>query len=792
MTMNSESKDGDSVPLVRANYTPELLQAVPVPVDLVTNDIHLLDYWRVLVARRWTVAAVALTILFGTMIWTYTQVPIYRASMSLQIDRENSNLLNFKDPYQIEDSSDDVLRTQYEVLRSRSLAQRVVQDLRLQELPQFQPAPPTVVRQALTSLSSLVSLRKDSAAQTEQTQDDDVDEQLRPVVDRYLSRINISPVNRARLVNVTFESEDPRLASKILNAHAKTFIEQNLEAKYQATVVAQDFLSQQLVTLKGNLERAEDKLQAYGQQNQLLFTEEGRSTATEKLRQLEEEYTKAQAARIQKASFNEMIQKHDVDALPQVLSSDRIKSLAGQLSELRRQDAQLAVTFAPTYPARERIKNQITELEKDIQAEKDSTVKMIQIEYAASIERETQLAKALDVQRQVVNKTNQEIIQYNILGREVQSNRQLYDGLLTRLKEAGVSASLRASNIRVVDAANAPRVPVSPRHSMHLMIGLLVGLGFGVGLAFFQEYVDDSVKSVEDISRNLMVPALGVIPKLQSLTSRRGHGYGYRYGYFYGYGRDAETVNVAEAVDSEHRSMGMAVDLIAHHKPSSLMSEAYRTIRTSLLLSSADQTPKTVLITSAVPSEGKTVTVANTAVSLSQTGARVLVIDADMRKPRLHTVLEIPNATGLSSFLAGTAEASEIIQQTAIPNLYCITCGSRPPNPSELLSSPRLTQLLRDAAQKFDYVLVDSPPLSNVSDGRVIASKCDRTVLVVKALATSRHQVRRAVDSLVETKAELAGIVLNDLDVRIPNSSYSYNSNYPRRYYRRYRQASRA
>jgi capsular exopolysaccharide synthesis family protein len=748
----------------------------------------LLDYWRVLIARRWTVAAVVLTVLVGTLIWTYSQTPIYRASMSLQIDRENSNLLNFKDPYQLEDSSDDVLRTQHEVLRSRSLAQRVVQELHLQEAPQFQPAPPTLVRQAMSSVSSVLSgLRKKEEVAQDQDQND-IEEQLRPTVDRYLSRLAISPVNRARLVNVTFDSEDPRLASKILNAHAKAFIEQNLEAKYQATVVAQDFLSQQLVQLKGNLERAEDNLQEYGRRNQLLFTEEGRSTATEKLKQLEEEYTKAQAARIQRASFNEMIQSHDVDALPQVLTSDRIKTLSGQLSELRRQDAQLAVTFAPTYPARERIKNQIVELEKDVEIEKGATIKMIQIEYAASIERERQLATALDTQREVVNKTNQEIIQYNILGREVQSNRQLYDGLLTRLKEAGVSASLRASNIRVVDQANAPRIPVSPRHSMHLMIGLLVGLGFGVGLAFFQEYVDDSVKSVEDISRNLMVPSLGVIPKLQSLTSRRGYGYGYRYGYFYGYGRDAEveTVKLPETLDPESQTR-ITVDLIAHYKPASLMSEAYRTIRTSLLLSSAGRTPKTILVTSAVPSEGKTVTVANTAVSLSQTGARVVLIDGDMRKPRLHKVLEIPNTTGLSAYLAGTANTAEIIQQTSVPNLYCITCGDRPPNPSELLSSSRLTELFAELSQKFDYLLIDSPPLSNVSDGRVIASKCDRTVLVVKAFATSRHQVRRAVDSLMETKAELAGLVLNDLDVRIPNSSYSYSSSYSRRSSGQYR-----
>ena len=771
----NDPMDGDQLPLVRGNSLPEPMQTTPL---MIVPDLHLLDYWRVLMARRWTVAAVLLTVFAGTVMWTMSQVPVYRSSLSLQIDRENPNILNFKDPYQIEDSSDDVLRTQYEVLKSRSLAERVVKELHLQDAPQFKSQPPTLIQQAEARLWSLLSFNQKASPQAPAAPKSD--QQVRPTVDRYLSRLAISPVNRARLVMVTFDSEDPDLASKILNAHAKAFIEQNLESKYQATVVAQDFLSQQLVTLKGNLEHAEDRLQQYGRDNQLLFTEEGRSTATEKLKQLEEEYTKAQADRIQKAAYNETIQKHDVNGLPQVLTSERIRNLSNQLSDLKRQDAQLSVTFSPSYPARQRIGSQIAQLENEIQMERDSTIKMIQVEYAASVERESQLSKALQAQREIVNRTNQEIIQYNILGREVQSNQQLYDGLLTRLKEAGVSASLRASNIRVVDQASAPLTPVSPRKGMNLMIGLLLGLGIGVGFAFFMEYMDDSVKSVEDISRNLMVPALGVIPKLESLNSRRGYGYGHRYGYFYGYGEYGDSEVATADKGNKNGSAKAGVDLIVHNRPTSLMSEAYRTIRTSLLLSSGDQVPKTILITSSVPSEGKTVTAVNAAVSLTQTGARVVLIDADMRKPRLHKILEVPDQTGLSSFLAGQAPLEDILQDTKIPNLHCIACGIRPPNPSELLSAMRMSELLTELAKSYDYVIVDSPPLSNVADGRVVSAKCDRTVMVVKAFSTSRHQVRRAIDSLMEANAELAGVILNDLDVRIPNSSYSYH--YPRRY----------
>src|SRR5438105_237853 len=256
--------DADKVSLVRASHAREIAYAPAQPSGFAVPELHLLDYWHVLLARRWTIGAVLLTIFFGAMIWTYTQTPIYRASISIQIDHENSNLLNFKDPYQADDSaSDDVLRTQIEILRSRSIAQAVAQELNLQDTPQFQPAPPTLMQRTLASVSSMIFRKAPTNEVSSDSDTSDNDEQLRSVVDQYLSRLAVSPVNRARLINVTFESEDPQLAARILNAHAKAFIEQNLESKYQATVVAQDFLSRQLVSLKGNLENAEDRQQAY-------------------------------------------------------------------------------------------------------------------------------------------------------------------------------------------------------------------------------------------------------------------------------------------------------------------------------------------------------------------------------------------------------------------------------------------------------------------------------------------------------------------------------------------------
>jgi len=732
--------------------TPEV--ARPEAPDARDGEaVHLMDYWRVIVARRWTVIAVLFTVVATTLIWTFQQTPIYQATVSIQIDRENNNVLSFKDVYAVETSTDDMLRTQFEVLKARSLARRVIEDLHLDTNEEFRPSEPGLVGSYVAGIRSF--LLPPSPASSEP-------DHLRPVVDNYLGRLVVSPLRQARLAEVTFEAKDPQLAARILNAHANQFIEQNFQYKWEATQKASAFLKGQLTTLQSNLEKAEDRLQAYSRENQILFTEQGRNTATEKLQQLEEEYTKAQSDRFVKESYDGLVRAGNTDSLPQLQNNQLIAGLTTQLAELNKEESQLAVTFSPDYPRRQRVRSQIEEIEKPIGKERDRVVRTIQAEYSAAVERERLLQEATKQQREVVNRVNEQIIQYNIIKREVDSDKTLYEGLLTRLNEAGVSADLRASNIRIVDSAEVPQAPVKPRKTLNLALSLFAGLLCGIGLAFFQEYMDDTIKTAEDISRYLNVPTLGLVPKMSSLQGRRGYG----YGHFYGYGRKKAELALATAEPK--------IDLIAHEAPSSLMAEAYRSIRTSLLLSSPDHPPRLVLVTSSSPSEGKTVTAINMAISLTQTGARVVLVDADMRKPRVQSVFGLTGEVGLSSVLTGTAQLKDAIHESSIPNLFVIPCGPVPPNPGELILADRFRQLTQVLPQYFDYVIFDSPPIANVSDSRILASMCDATILVIKALSTSRHQGYSAVDYLKESHAHIAGVVLNDMDVRALGSYYSY------------------
>jgi polysaccharide biosynthesis transport protein len=765
------------VPVQREHY-PEILNSVDLAATAPYESeraINFIDYWHVVVARRWTIFAIVVTVVALTMLITFRQTPIYRAETTIQIDRENPNILSFKDIYEIESLTDDTLQTQYKVLAARTLARRVVEGLKLDESPEFAPQAPTLIDTVLESVKKLLP------AESSSTQARTEPDRLRSVIDNYEARLNVTPILKSRLVKVSFLAKDPKLAAEIINEHAKQFNLQNLQFKYDATQEASSFLKEQIAGLKNALEKSEDKLQEYSRANEILFTEEGtNNTASEKLRQLEEEFTKALAERIRAEALATQIKAGFSDALPQMVNNPLLSQLSAQAADLRRQESNLAVTFGAEYPARQRIRSQIEALEKDINSEKQNGVAAVQAQYAAALERERLLSTDLEQQRKLVYNINQQIIQYSILKREVDSNKQIYDGLLTRLKEAGVSAGLHASNIRVVDRAEIPRSPTSPKKGQNFVLSLAGGLIFGLAIAFFQEYLDNTIKSPDDVTRILQVPTLAIIPKLASIMGSRG----YRYGY-HQYG--AAVVNkVTQKIPNgkEDEPKTASVDLIMHSAPTSLLAEAYRSLRTSLLLSSPDHPPRTVLITSSVPSEGKTATALNLAVSLTQTGARTLIIDADMRKPRVHNVFGLENTLGLSSFLTGTATLREVIQQSQVPNLFVIPCGPIPPNPGELILSNRFTRMMEAMREYFDYVIVDSPPLSNVSDGRVLANTCAAVIVVIKACATSRHAIKRAVEHLNDSRSRLAGVVLNDIDVRSRSGDYAYyyKSGYSRSY----------
>ena len=673
--------------------------------------VHLLDYWRVILIRRWTVMAVLATIVAFAAIYTFRQVPVYRATARIQIDRENPNILSFQDVYAIESVTDDALQTQFEILSSRSLARRVIEDLDLVEHPEFARSGPGPLASSLGSVRTLLGRDAPPAPEPGET------DRMREMINGYLDRLRVSPVRQSRLVDVSFQSPDPEFAARVITGHAQHFIEQNLQFKFDAMQEASVFLEGQLVTLQVNLERAEDRLQEYSVANDILFTGEGLNTAMSKLQQLDAEYTTAQADRFQKEAYRRLIDSGNTNTLPQLMQNAFVTNLSSRLVELEREDAELSVTFNPEYPRRQRIQSQIAEIQSTVDEEHLRIIAAVESEHIAAVEREELLTTTVSAQLAIVNQINQEIIQYNILKREVDSNQQLYNGLLTRLKEAGISAGLRASNIRIVDRADVPAQPVSPRRGLNMLLSLIAGLTFGIGLAFFQEYMDNSIKSPEDVARYLNVPTIAAVPKREAFAAQQS------------YGRLSQgdgALGLLNPLDQ--------VELVAAESPSSVMAEAYRSMRTSLLLSSADHPPKSVLVTSALPSEGKTVTAINLAASLTQTGASVVLVDADMRKPRVHSVFALGATPGLSAVLTGSAGIKEVLHEVSTEKLHLLPCGVIPPNPAELIMSKRFQRLLGALREYFDYVVIDSPPLSSVSDARILGSQADATLLVRQIL----------------------------------------------------------
>jgi succinoglycan biosynthesis transport protein ExoP len=718
-----------------------------------TPEIGLMDYWRVIIARRWTVLAILFTSLIVTLIWTLKQVPIYQATATVQIDRTNPNVLNFRGVYEIESATDDALRTQFEVLRSRTLARRVIESLKLGQRAEFKAQPPSLVASYRKALSDLLSPPRP----VEPGEPDN----LRPLIDSYVTNLKIQQVRQSRLVTISFESENPSLAAAIINSHAANYIDQNLLFKWEASLQASKFLEDQLTNQKANLEKARDRLQAYSEQKDIRFTGEGKNTAEEKLKQLEEALTKARADRFSKqAYYDELHDKSKVPDVVQITNDSLIASLTNQLADLKKDQASLTVQLGPEMDQVKSVKRKIEETERSLEEQKKRVIGKIDTEYLIAVRNEDFLEKAVNKQTEIVVKINQELTQYEIMKSEVKTTEEMYSGLLNRSKEAAVSAGLNASNIRIVDRAEIPTAPVRPKKSVNLMFGFALGLVFGVGLALFQNYLDDTFKTTADVNRFLNTPVLGVVPRLDSVTGRHG----------YGYGKSAVASGYGGSLTPRSR-----IELTTHEAQSSVIAEAYRSIRTSLLLSSPDRPPKTIVVSSSLPSEGKTVSAINMAISLTQAGSRVVLVDADMRKPRIHTVLAVDSKIGLSSFLAGAATLRDVIQECQVPNLFVIPCGVLPPNPAELILSARFNQLLDVLREYFDYVVIDTPPLNSVSDARVLGTICDCVTMVIKASSTSRSQVRQAFDHLLQTQARIAGVILNDVDVR--KRSY-YSSQY--------------
>jgi succinoglycan biosynthesis transport protein ExoP len=748
------------------------------------QEVNLRDYWEKIRRRKGTVLSVALAVFVLGTFWTFIQKPVYTAKSTLLIEKE-PNILSFEQVLQIETMRDDFYQTQYKLLSGRGLADSVVERLKLYQNPEFIGKP---------------DKRKKPV--------DPTDHVFREgLVDSFLNRLSIKPVRLTRLVEVSFEARDPRLAADCVNDLAAAFIDLNINMKYAATEQATTFLSEQIKGLQTDIEQKERQLQGFEAEANIVALSDNETTVIDRLSQLNKALTEAQIDRSRKEATWNGLKNVSPDYVPEAINNPLIQRLREDYVRLKREYQKMEERFQPDYPELQRTRVEMESARRSLDDETQNLVKGAYSEYQTALNKERSLEAVFNEQKTEAFKMNSSAVLYNGLKVEIQNKKTLLDSLLRRESETGVEArlkGLRTSNVRVVDRARVPVRPSSPNKKRNLILALILGLGGGVGLAFLFDFLDNSVKTSEDVERYAGLPTLGVVPKFSLEGANKSYSYGRRLKagkkelkqIAAGRGPGEGGAATAKSADSgagggeaavfvtavEKAKAPMAIELVPHFFPNSRLAESYRSIRTALLLSSADNPVKTMAVTSALPGEGKTVSVANLAVTLAQSGKTVLIVDADLRRPRQHRLFKVKNTFGLTTYLTDSVPVKDVVKSTEIPNLFLVNAGPIPPNPAELLGSEKMTGFIKLMAGECDYILFDLPPMLEISDALVLGSKVDGMVLVVWGDKTSREALKKAREKLDMLKVRTLGVIINN--VTLPHHGYYYYKDYYHSYHR--------
>jgi polysaccharide biosynthesis transport protein len=710
------------------------------------KETHLLDYLMVLRRHMWLSLAFLLTVVTVVTIASFKMRPVYIATAQVEIEREGQNGMPFQgsgQDYYLWEDMDSYIATQAKIFASDTLALETIKSLELWKYPEFKSDPRAIVNAA--------------------TSDPSNPEKKPAILGAFLGRLTVKRTPGSHLLEVSFESEDPTLAAKVVNATLQNFIDTDYRTKYEEATRASDWLSKQLDGMKIKVEKSEDNRIAYERQNQIWNIGKEEDITTAKLAQLNKELTEAQADRMKAEANDAMVRAGNLSALPQVQGSSLIQDLVRKQADLKQKYTEALQQFGPKYPKVERLRAQLDEISRSIQGQEMLAAKQVETIYEAALKREQLLEGALSEQKKVVNDEAQRMIQYNILQREAEANKQLYYGLLGKLKEATLSAGMRTSNLRVVDPAMVPSFPSRPQKARNIALAFMVGLVGGIGLAFLREYLDNTVKTPDDIEYLGNLPSLAVVPALVALNGRAGV--------------STRLLKAGEkALEKKNKEDGR-VELVSFERPQSPIAEAFRALRTSLLLSRAENPPQVILVTSALPKEGKTTAAVNLAATLAQLGDRTILLDADMRKPGIGKLLGLQNGrqTGLSTYLAGVAPIEQCIHPSPLgPGLTVLPAGPIPPSPADLLSSQRLVDGIAALRRDYKFIVVDSPPIMLATDAVILSSWADGVLLVVRSGATPKGAFTRTRDLLAGVKCRVLGVILNAVDTGAPDYYYSY------------------
>lgn len=708
---------------------------------LPAQESSLREYLRVLIKRKWLVISCIVGIFAAVAIASLRETPVYEAAGQIAVNKADSNLISFKDSMPVVEYYDQGdLDTEVRIIQSDLLALQVIRQLNLDKRPEFGGHPDQKQANLVAD-----SLQTDSNRAT-------------AVLGAFLGGLHVSLIPNTRIIEIHYNSTDPQLAASIVNTLAATYVEQNFKTKFESTMQASDWLSKQLVDLQMKVETSQEKLVRYQKEHEILGNDEKQNITTEKLDEINKELTSAESDRMQKEAIYRQTQSTDPDAIAAAIvtgnpgGSGLLDSLRAQQAALRIQAADLSTQFGPSYPKVAQLNNQLKEIDHQLQSETNKAVDHLRGQYLAALQRENLLHDSFEKQKQEANKLNESAIEYSLLKRDVESNRTLYEGLLEKLKEAGVTAGLRSTNFRILKPARAPSLPVEPNIPRNLSFALVLGVISGLGLAFLLENMDNTVRTPEQAQALSGLPSLGMIPMGSKTTT---------------HGTAANRLALTSSKE--------AVETVTQVRPQSQMAESYRALRTSLLLSNLGAPPKVIMVTSARPQEGKTTTSINTAIVLAQKGVRVLLVDADLRRPSVHKTLGMGPRSGLSNVLTGSATLQQTITiSPLVPNLFILPAGTPPPNPAELLASANMRDLITELREQFDHIVLDTPPTLSVTDAVVLSPRADATILVIRSGQTTKQALRRSRDILMQVNAHVAGVLLNAVDLTSPDYYYYY------------------
>ena len=731
------------------------------------EHIDLRDYLRVLVKRRWTIIAVFAVIFITVAIHTFTATPIYQATTRLVIEKENPNVVSIEEVMAVDSSGRDYYQTQYKIIESRGVARDVIYRLHLVDSEEFFPKPKdNFFANLKRSIGETIQSWKDAvkdliSGQKEKPFDLGDGDSDSGLVSNFISRIEVSPIRNSRLVDLSFKATNPVLATKIVNTLAQAYITQNLEIKLTAVKDAVAWLNKRVEEERKKVGKAEQTLIQYKEKAGIItdFSSDTEQVTAQKLAQLNAQVVDAESVRVEaETRYNQALSLKGspemLGSIPEVINNELIREISKMEVELYKRMSELSKKYGKNHPQMVAIESELKTLSRRKANAVERVINSLKTQYLVALAKEESLKAAFNRQKQETLDLNKKAIQFSVLHREAQSARDMYELLVKRFKEATLTEDMRTGNIRVVDRAEVPRAPVKPKKKLNLLLAIIVGLVAGIGLAFFFEYLDNTIKIPDDLKRHLGIAYLGPTPLVESKEDDGGGGSGDRLN-----------------------------DLVCLNAPKSTASESYRGIRTNILFSSAGASPQVILVTSPGPREGKTMTSTNLAITMAQSGSKVVQLDCDLRRPKLHRMFGLSKETGVTNLLVGNASFEQVVVHSKVPNLDLIFSGPIPPNPSEMLGSKRMVELINELRKRYTRIIIDSPPITAVTDAAILAKAVDGVVMVIRAGQTVREVAKNSVHQLQSVGGNILGAVLNAVDIGKDKYYYYYYYQYYHYYY---------